>query len=215
MDNVAICNLALGRIGVDKVIASLSENSKEARSCARVFDHVRDLVLAEAAWPFAVRTGALAAVAEAGKLGGWGYQFARPVDALRMLDVVPSSEVETAAGYYLGTDQPWVPFRSPLYAFRQGLSADGNGTVVLSNVPSPYAVYVARITNPETFPTLFVEALADRLAMEISTPMSADPRWTELAAQRYERSFRIGASSEYEQAEHGPDPVPPSIRARW
>ena len=47
--DIDICNLALGRIGVDRTIASLNEKSKEARLCKRFYALARASALLAAA----------------------------------------------------------------------------------------------------------------------------------------------------------------------
>lgn len=212
---VAICNLALGRIGIDKTIASLTEQSKEARNCARFYEHCRDLTLSDGVWPFAVKTVALALLSNTGKLGGWGYQYQKPSDALRILELTTEDEVTQTASAYTDCCGPWLPYRgSGLYAFRMALAADGNTQVILSNLETPYAAYVSRVTNPEAFSTWFVEALVDRLAVELATPLTADPRWTQLAMTRAQVSLANAQAVEYDQSKHGPAADAPSIRAR-
>lgn len=211
-----IYNLALGRIGSDKSVASIGENSKESRLCNRFYTQCRDEVLESSAFPFAVKVVALASVAPNLQLNGWGYQFARPADALRILEVGPLDGAGASIGYWTACHGPWEAWkREGMMAYRLALADDGNTAVILANSPQTYATYVAQITNASVFTPLMVSVLADRLAMELAMPLTSDPRWLNVAMQRYERSFQSVSATQYEQEAHGPDPEPASIRARY
>jgi hypothetical protein len=137
-----------------------------------------------------------------------------PADAASVQEVIPAGEVDAAAGYYTDCCGPWMPPRKGMYAFRRGLSADGTVPVLLSNLPDAYAVYTSRVTNTAAFSTMMVSLIADRLALEIAMPLTSDPRWYQVAQQRYAVAFPDVASRQYEQQKDGPQPDPPSIRAR-
>lgn len=213
--DIDICNLAVGRVGVDKTIVSLTEASKEARLCSRFYALARDEVLERAPWPFAVRAKALQPMTVAELVPGWGYAYATPADAASILEVVPAGEIGNVVGYYT-TDccGPWNALRQSRYAFRRALSDDGTVPVVLSGVEDAYAVYVSKVTNTAAFPAMLVSLIADRLAMEIAMPLTGDPRWFQVAQQRYAAAFIDTASRQYEQETRGPDAMPPSIAAR-
>lgn len=212
---VDICNLALGRIGSDRTIASLDEASKEARNCKRFYPLARDEVLEKAVWPSLVRVKALALLPTATLLPGWQYAYAQPVDMASVAGVIPAGEVASVAGAISDCCGPWMPSMKDRYAFRRALSDDGLTPVILSNVPDAHAVYSASVTNTGAFSTLMVSLIADRLAMELSMPMTADPRWFQVAQQRYAHSWIDTASRAFEQERHGPEAEPPSIRARY
>jgi hypothetical protein len=59
-----------------------------------------------------------------------------------------------------------------------------------------------------------ISLIADRLAMEIAMPLTTDPRWFQIAQQRYTVAFPDAASRQFEQQQDGPERDPPSIRAR-
>lgn len=212
--DVDICNLALGRIGVDRTIAALTESSKEARNCRRFYPLCRDELLEKVPWSFATRAAPLAPLVEATLLPGWQYQYALPTDALKILEVVPAGEVGGAVGYYQDCCGPWNVPRAPRYAYRRAVAADGSTGAVLSGVSDAYAVYTARVENTAMYSTLFVSALADRLAMELAMPMTADPRWFQVAQQRFTASLIDASSRDFEQETRGPDATPPAILAR-
>src|SRR5690242_16856180 len=93
---VDICNIALGRIGVDRTVVNLStEQSKEARNCRRFYPMCRDITIEKAPWPFLVATVALAQISDnqdEDLLPGWGYQYAEPEGMASLLEVVPAED---------------------------------------------------------------------------------------------------------------------------
>jgi hypothetical protein len=214
MTEVDICNLALARCGVSTTIASLDEASKEAKLCKRFYAFCRDYVLEQAPWPFAVKVQALSPQAVSTLLPGWDYGYAWPTDALTMLEVVPAGAVTESTGYYTDCCGPWMPQRSSPYAWRRALAAGGNTHVVLSGLDDAYGVYVARVTNTGAFSEMFASLVADRLAMELSTPMTVDPRWFNVVQQRFAAAFVDTSSRQYEQEKAAPPAVPLSIQAR-
>src|SRR5690606_20126939 len=71
------------------------ERSKEARTFARLWDPMRDLVLSARDWPFAIKAQALALDPE-DPLPGWQYRYPRPADCLTALAV--TNELGLRAG---------------------------------------------------------------------------------------------------------------------
>lgn len=212
---IDIYNLAIGRCGSDKTVSSEGENSKESRLCNRFYEQCRDEVLEAGAWPFAVKYQALAPLPGTGILQGWGYEYSRPSNAIRILEVVPGSDLGSAVNHWCSCSGPWDgACRAGANAFREALSQDEASTVILSQVPNAYVVYVARIENVSVFSALMRSAIADRLCMELVMPLNADPRYLQMAMTRYNQSFVAASSSQYEQANERPDPLPPSLLAR-
>ncbi len=212
---VDICNLALGRLGVDKTILVLAtEQSKEARNCRRFYPLARDEVLEKVPWPFAVKTQALSLLADGDLLPGWSYQYGQPTDMLTMLELVPEAQITEAAGYWSNCEGPWAAPRPSRNPFRKALSQDGERPVILANIRDAYAIYVARVTNTLAYSTLMASLIADRLAMELAMPLTVDPRYFSLAQQRYAAAFVDTSSRHFEQEQHTPAGEPPSIQAR-
>ncbi len=211
-----ICNISLGRLGVTKTILHLwTEQSKEARNCRLFYPQCRDEVLERVPWPFAVKTEALALLPDANLLPGWSYQYAQPEDLLTLLEVVPEAQVTEAATYYTCTNDPWAIPRPPSQPFRKALSGDGLQTpVILANINDAFGVYVARVTNTQSYSALLVSLIADRLAMELAMPLTVDPRFLDVCQRRYNAGFIDATSRSFEQ--QGPDQtrLPPAIAAR-
>ena len=74
---IEICNSALAKIGVEP-IASFSEESKAARLCANQYPLIRDKLLQDHYWNFAIKTEQLAQLAGGSSIEG--YRFALPTD---------------------------------------------------------------------------------------------------------------------------------------
>jgi len=135
---VSICNAALDRIGAPP-IAALDEDTKRARTMAVVYDLVLDLVLAEAAWPFALKRASLARSADAPAYG-YAYAYQLPTDFISL---------ESMA------DGP-------------GLDYQIEGNQIVTDAESVRLRYVRRVADPNLFPPSFVDLLALRLAAEIA-----------------------------------------------
>lgn len=212
-----IYNIAIGRIGSDKSVASVNENSKEARLCNRFYAQCRDEVMESAAFPFAVKVQALASVADSLQMDGWRYSFARPDDCLRILEVGPLTDAGQSIGYWGACcGGPWDAYkREGMMAYRTRLADDGNSVIIMANTPQTYITYVAKVTNAGVFSPLMVSMLADRLSMELALPITSSANWLQVAMTRYNNSFNVAAATQYEQQNNGPEPTPASIRARW
>ena len=95
-----ICNAGLIKVGA-KMIASLSDNTKEARICNFQYSISRDFLLAQHSWSFATKRDTLTADATAPEFG-FDYRFALPADYLSHLALDPDyKEHKVEAGYIL------------------------------------------------------------------------------------------------------------------
>lgn len=214
--NIDIANLALGRIGRDETISSFTEASKAARKCAQFYDQCQDEILARFPWAFAQRIQALAPMPESDILiPGWGFAYEKPVDAISLSAIVPEGYVGEAINFFACCSGPWNPqgYKRGVQ-YRQALSDDQTRIVYLTNVENAWAVYTIRVTNTDIFPPLLVSMIADRLAMELAMPMTADPRWFQYAQQRYTLSSMDASSRELEQESAEQRPTPRAIVAR-
>lgn len=157
MNQVEICNMALMRIGHDRLISSLTEKSAEAGYARAFWDVVRRSVLRAHPWNFATKRVVLA-MAGAGT-GNWAYVYALPANCLRVL------------GVDLFDGGPRAPFEI-------------RGKDLFTNQAEASLVYIADVTDENLFDSLFVDAMAYRLAAEISGPLTQD-------AQRQARLFEM------------------------
>lgn len=149
---VTICNMSLGHIKAKTTIASLTENSNEARKCNLYYAQARDETLEEFNWPFAKRFATLAVTGTPPT--GWIYQYAIPSDALVIRKVLTEYK----------EDKP-VPFEL-------ALSELSDSVVILTDREAAEVEYTKGITNPTLFSALFSTALSYKLASYIAIPLT-------------------------------------------
>lgn len=139
--NVEIANRALQALGA-KRIASLSEDSRNARSVNSCFDSLRRAELRKHPWSFAVKRASLPASATA-PLFVKQSSFPLPSDFIRLLP--PDSE----ANY---NDRDWQI----------------EGRNIVTNDSAPLEIrYIYDVTDPNEMDALFREALALKIAEEV------------------------------------------------
>lgn len=137
---VTICNLALLKFG-DKSIASIDDETAEARACKALYDMERNMLLYSHPWNFAMKR------AELVQLGTdpafeYDYQYALPNDCLRAWELYSSTA-------------NWVI----------------EGCVLLTNEDEVYLRYIAKITDPTYYSPLFIDCLALKLGAELATKL--------------------------------------------
>ncbi|HWV38853.1 MAG TPA: hypothetical protein VN033_10305 [Vulgatibacter sp.] len=161
LSEVAICNVALARIGVSAPISSLDEASAEATNCKTLYAPARDTVLAAAPWPFATRRALLAEVAApsdppyADTSTGWAHRYALPVDCLVAREV-------------------WSGQRNPLERVPFAVEFGGLGRVLLTDQADAQLIYTAKVVDPASFDPGFDDALAWHLAADLALPLKAE-----------------------------------------
>ena len=153
ISDVGICNLALARVGAEK-ITDLSEGSPAALDCARLYEPLRDALLAAHPWRFAEAHQALALMADAAP-AGWTYAYALPADCLAARAVVDGQTGITER------PSPPVPFAV-------------SGATVLTDQVGAVLIYTRRATDPVRFDPLFTDALATKLAADLAMARRLD-----------------------------------------
>lgn len=167
---VTIANRALAKLG-EPAIASFSEESEPARLANRTYAELRDELLAQYPWNFAIRRTSLAA-----EVATPAYEFVRqfilPGDCLRLLQI-DGAEVEE-----------WRV---------------ENGRI-LTDLGSPIAIkYVARIENVDSMSAGFREALVARLAMEWAQPLTQREGVQQRMGQLYRVALATARSSDSQE----------------
>lgn len=135
---VDICNKALDKLGEYGPITSLDDGNKPANLCKRNWPLVRDMVLRDHPWNFAVRRAVLAS-ADPAPEWGFTYRFPFRENHLRLLEVRD-----------LRNDEYEVEDRA-----------------ILSNATALYVRYIERVDDPNSYDAICFDAMAARLAFEL------------------------------------------------
>lgn len=164
---VGICNIALARIGHEPFISDLSEDSKAARQCNVLYPQILDSLLREYIWRFSIKRVTLAKTTETPAFDGGNY-FNLPSDFIRVI----GTSVDDRYSY-----KPW--------------SVEGNK--IRARDESFDLVYCARIEDTSLYDTIFIDALANRLGMELCGSLVRDSGVKQTMFDLYDRSVRKAA----------------------
>jgi hypothetical protein len=159
-----ICNLALARLGAENII-SIDDDTKRAKTLKAVYDLVRDIVLADHPWNFAITRATLALLTTAPEFG-YCYAYQLPTDpfCLRVLGIVG----DTAANV-----DPGIEYKI-------------EGQRLLTNVSPCNIKYIARVTVEGVFTPSFCSALALRLAAEVAYKLTGNASLKGEAMKEYQ-----------------------------
>lgn len=175
MNNIEICNLALGRIGVDE-INRMDEASQPARICTRYFNFTRQNVLRRFPWTFATKRVQLALLNETAPDYKYAYQY--PSDALAIRLMYNDSFVGLPKDNY----------------FR--IMNGNGGRKIYSNISNAYVEYTADVKDSETFDSQFIEAFSWKLAAEMAFALTGNMNLATNAIQAYNAYFTEAAGED-------------------
>ena len=167
---VDICNLALTWLGANPII-SLDDPQTEAKVAKATYPYVRDEVLSESAWTFAIRRNSLPKLADAPH-HYFANAYQLPSDCLRVL---------TLNVYQRGQVQPE-------YAVEGGMLLTDEGKADI--------VYLARVVDPAEYPPQFVMALAYKLASAMAVPIAHDANLMAAFEQQYQVAKRKAVATD-------------------
>jgi hypothetical protein len=136
-----ICNAGLIKLG-ESTITSLSDSSKAARLCNERYAELRDLLLRDHLWQFAIKRLELAQSTTA-PIFNWDYAYPLPSDCIRIIE----------------PDIKDFPFK-----------VEGNN--IITNESAVYLKYIARVTDPNDFSVSFRECLSLKIAWELAVPLT-------------------------------------------
>lgn len=159
---VTICNLALSWLAGNLII-SLDDDNNEAKLCKANYELSRDSVLEAMAWTFATKRYRLTPEVNTPEWG-YGQQFTLPQEVITALEV---------------TDSPSKPNGTNDLDWRR----EENRIVCDKEVI--YLKAIVRITDTARFPPNFIQALAARIAMEISVPLTESKELLSAMERKY------------------------------
>ena len=165
--SITICNRALALLGSSSFIASLDEESAQAKQCNIQYEPARKQVLEDFDWPFA---GTFVTLTEYGTAPNqWGYQYMYPTDCIKAREICFGTRV---------ADPP--PFRVG------NLREDGNNRrVIWTDVEDAQLYYTFDFETVPFMPQTFQEVLAAKLAYTIALPLTRKERLQTAMANYY------------------------------
>lgn len=184
---VDICNDALAMLGHAPGISALDQGGTTAGLCARFYPASRDELLRGHRWNFATKRAELAASTTAPT---WGYDssYPLPTDCLRVLGI---------EGHEL------LPWRV-------------EGRALVCNESSPLnLIYIARIDDPALFDPAFARALAARIAVDLSMPITNNQTMRQAMQQEFKDRLREARGIDAQEASVEVPYADAFIDARW
>lgn len=172
MTTTQIANIALAKLGTQVINSIDDANTKEARCAKLHFEQVRDEVLRSAFWSFARQNLAVeeetAGESEtfATEILPWATAYALPADYLKLLLVRDGT-----------TGLRIDKFEPRRVNSKKCLAANVTGGIILS--------YTARITDPDEWDPLFVNAVTTLLASRMARAVTGSEQLEGALLQRY------------------------------
>lgn len=160
--NTAIANRALQKLGEER-IESLSQDAPNARSMAAVLEPIRDALQRKYVWSFCIKRASIAADADQTEWGDLN-RYSLPNDFLRLI-------------------------RDDETGFAVNWKIEGLYIVTPDSAPLDIK-YVAKIEDPNYFDTLFIEAMAAKMAYEACQEITGSTS----KQDRCERDFTVAVS---------------------
>lgn len=161
---VSICNLALQKLGATR-ITSFDDDTTEARECSLAYEPMRDRELRAHRWSFAIARDSLAEDTDAPDFGP-ASQFTLPSDFLRLLPKDPEEDYES---------REWRI----------------EGRKILTSDSAPLEIrYVRRVTDPNEFDALFIDALACRIAFQLCEKITQSNQKKAGISEEYKTAIR-------------------------
>jgi len=195
MNDVTICNLALGHLGDIANVKSINppDQSVQAQLCKRFYPAARNALLEMSSWGFATVRAKLAqignptlAIAQgvdpAATQGTWQFAYALPNDVINVISVLPAAAIDDYEARFWPTDQPSFP------SFPQGsipvpgamaympqpfvMETQADGTqIVLTNTVDAVLRFTRAVTDTTKYSPLFSLALSHFLASMLAGPL--------------------------------------------
>jgi len=170
-----VLNLALVRIGYKLRVGSLYDGSLAGKKALDIYAQTRDDLLRDGDWPFAERNVSGTLLKSAPQVpGGWGYipptvwTTAYPPLPWRFEYSWNSDFLKVRAVKNAPLFVPNFDPEPSLFAIVNDNAYSPPQRVIVSNVQNAVIVYTGQITDPNTWPPDFTEALAAALGRRLA-----------------------------------------------
>jgi len=164
-----IVNIALRRIGAEKITSLRSDASKAAVAARDIYDEARKELLNLHNWNFAVKRTQLTASATA-PVFGWSYAFPLPEDYIRLISVHPSTDEGSMCEYRMEHQT-------------------GEDRVIVTDSNLLYIKYVFDLEDVNLMSASFREAFGMRLARDLAGALSKSSAAAELAEKAFSKTL--------------------------
>jgi len=172
----SICNIALARLGANRIL-NIDDDTTEARLCKAVYDNLRDAVLEEHQWSFAIGRYQLP-IASGSMVGGqYANRFLIPVNVINIIRAGSNSDDRV-----VNTDSWRI-----------------EGEYIVSNAGTMYIKTIDKIIDPKMYSPMFTQALAIRIAAEIAWAITQSANIATGLLQEYARLMSLAAQKDGQQ----------------
>lgn len=184
--NKALLRLSANQVeSIDSTVAGITTDSLEAKLCKLNYDIVRDIVLEDRVWSFALKRVILDTPSSTVPAFEYSTAFTVPTDALNIWRVM---------------DQPcgesYDVYQAPKWILE--------GNLIMVNLEKIYVQYVKRLDSAEiqTATPQFVDSLSLRLALEMCMPLTENNQLFEGLRAEYEYRLVNASGIDGSQATH-------------
>ena len=199
---IDICNKALLRLsanmveGVADTVASITSDSLEGKLCKLNYDLIRDIVLEDRVWSFALGRAVLDEPFANKPSFGYANQFAIPPDALNVWRVYEPNHY----GHLYQTQKPWIL----------------EDRFILTNLEVLWVHYIKRLDNEliQNASNQFIDCLSLRLAIEFCMPLTESSKLQQALMMEYRERLVDASSVDGSQATHETFSTSALIKAR-
>lgn len=189
LNPIAICNQALSWLGANQITA-FDEDSPEAKYCTANYEPLRDAVLEDHPWSFALRRrriGASVADPNGDYLPNKAFRIPDQDGVLRVLQAVTDPEFKDTDNLY------W----------------EYEGGLILCKADTIWARYIYRVVDPALFSPNFANTFAARIAAELALPITESGTKANVLMQQYQIKLANALNTDSLQGRN------PRLRSTW
>lgn len=209
MQDYEICNLALSHLGKG-VITSLSQATKEARTCNIHYDPVRRAVLEDHHWDFAKVLLELTEV-EDEDYTNWSYTYEWPDDCIAPRLIVNDTGAITGTSFDFDKERYVTTGK---IEFDVLSNADLDAKRIVTNQVDAELEYTADIEDTTMFSQSFIRAFAYGLAAAMAIPLTGNQKLQSDMEAKYQYYLGLAKSGNANQTYVEPKEINSFVRAR-
>ena len=219
---VALCNLALSRIGVLQQISSLTppDNSPAGIACAAVYDFCRQSLLHEFPWGWASKYAVLTLASTPGVMANpeWLYAYQYPTDCLFVRRIISTPTPPPGLPTTLQAVPSWDRSDTNPYPPPFEIGYMNGSQVIYTDLINAACKYT--FDQGDTGPMVpeFADIFAWRLAVELSMSLANNDGIRQRALREYGRTSTEGAAHAMNESQNSQPFISDSsefVRARF